>query len=247
MRVVNRYGVASDRGRIYPNGTIRGTITARAGKVIERGTWVMTPFGLVVQKTGFSLEHLGHQTTNVTWGVEVQNVSKTHDAVDVRIKAEALTNTGRVISDPLGIGLLPPQVRVIPAGDTIYVGRDDSLDGAVQVARVRVSVTQVSSRPVKRFALPVVSDVKIDRANRAVTGTLTNPYRTRMSTYDFTSSVVFYDRGGRVIGGDEGGTIGVPGQSQWIEPGGHTSVENLIPDEIALDRIGSASVTVLPE
>lgn len=31
MRVVNRYGVASDRGTIYPNGTIRGTITGQAG------------------------------------------------------------------------------------------------------------------------------------------------------------------------------------------------------------------------
>ena len=31
-RVVNRYGVASDRGTVYPNGTIRGTITAKAGK-----------------------------------------------------------------------------------------------------------------------------------------------------------------------------------------------------------------------
>jgi hypothetical protein len=50
MRVVNRYGVASDRGIIYPNGTIRGTITAKAGKVTERDTWTMTPFGLVVQK-----------------------------------------------------------------------------------------------------------------------------------------------------------------------------------------------------
>jgi hypothetical protein len=150
-----------------------------------------------------------------------------------------------VISDPLGITLVAPPVRVIPAGDTIYIGSDDTLDGAVQVARVRVSVTHVSSRPMKRYTLPTVSDVKIDRATRSVTGTLTNPYRTRMSTYDFTSSVVFYDRGGRVIGGDDGGSIGVAGQSQWISPGGQTSVENLIPDTIAVDQIGSARVTVL--
>jgi hypothetical protein len=243
MRVVNRYGVASDRGTVYPNGTIRGTITARAGKVTERGTWTMTPFELVVQKTGLSLEHLGHQTTKVTWGVELQNVSTTRDAVDVRIKAEALTKTGRVVSDQLG--LLTPQVRVIPAGDTIYVGGDDSLDGAVEVARIRVSVTHVSSRPTKRYTLPPVSNVKIDRANRRVTGTLTNPYRTRMSTYDYTPSVVFYDRGGRVIGGDNVGDISDVSQSQWIKPGGHASVENLIPSEIALDRIGGARATVL--
>ena len=241
MRVVNRYGVASDRGTIYPNGTIRGTITARAGKVTERGTWTMTPFELVVQKTGFSLEHLGHQSTNFAWGAELHNVSTTRDAVDVSIKTEAVTKTGRVLADPT---LLASHVRVIPAGGTIYIGSDDSFDGPVEVARMRVSITQVSSRPTKRYTLPLVTDVKIDRANRRVTGTLTNTYRTRMSTYDYRPSVVFYDRGGRVIGGNDVGTLGV-GQSQWIKPGSQASLWTLIPSEVALDRIGGARVTVL--
>jgi hypothetical protein len=245
MRVVNRYGVASDRGIVYPNGTIGGTITARAGKVTERGTWTMTPFELVVQKAGFSLERFGHQATDVTWGVVLENVSTTRDAVDVSLKAEALTKTGRAVSDPQ-LGLLPPQVRVIPAGDAIYLGGDDSLNGAVQVSRIRVSVAQVSSRPTRRYTLPPVTDVKIDRANRRVTATLTNLYTTRISTYDYTPNVVFYDRGGHVIGGSADGDIGDFAQSQWIKPGGRASVEISIPEQIAVARIGSAKVAVLP-
>jgi hypothetical protein len=134
---------------------------------------------------------------------------------------------------------------VIPAGDVVYLGTDDSLDGAVQVSRIRVSVTRVSSRPTSRYTLPPVSDVKIDRAERRVTATLTNLYATRISTYDYTPSVVFYDRGGHVIGGSDNGDIGDVAQSQWIKPGGRASVEVSIPEEIAVDRIGSAEVTVL--
>jgi hypothetical protein len=244
MHVANRYGVASDRGNVYPNGTIRGTITAKVGKVTERGTWTMTPFELVVQKAGFSLERFGHQSTDLTWGVVVENVSTTRDAVDVNLKAEPLTKVGRAISGDQ-LGLVPPLVRVIPAGDVVYLGAVGSLDGSVQVSRIRVSVTHVSSRLTRRYTLPPVSDVKIDRATRRVTATLTNPYATRMSTYDYTPSVVFYDRGGHVIGGSDDGDIGDVGQSQWIKPGGRASVEIQIPDQIAGDRIGSARVTVL--
>lgn len=116
--------------------------------------------------------------------------------------------------------LLAQQVRVIPAGDTIYIGSSDgSFDGAVDVAKIRISATEVSSRPTKRYTLPPVSDIKLDRANQRVTGTLTNPYRTRMSSYDYSPSAVFYDRGGRVIGGSDLGDIGeTAATGQWINP-----------------------------
>jgi hypothetical protein len=244
MRVVNRYGVASDHGIIYPNGTIRGTITAKAGNVTERGTWTMTPFELVVRKAGFSLEHFGHQFTDVTWGAVLENVSKTRDALEVRTVPDALTKAGRVVSGQLG--LVSPRTRVIPAGDAIYIGGDSSLTGWIQVARVRVSITEVSSRPTKRYRLPPVSDIRIDRAQHRVTGTLTNPYATRISTYDYWQSAVFYDRGGHVIGGSDDGDIGDLSQSQWIKPGGRASVALQIPDQI-VGRVASARITVLPE
>jgi hypothetical protein len=242
MRVVNRYGVASDRGRVYPDGTIRGTVTARAGKVTQRGSWTLTPFELVVRKVGLSVAHLGRQTTTVSWGAELQNVSTSRDASDLRVKVEALSKTGRGLSDRLG-PLIPPHLRVIPAGKTIYVGGSSSFGSALQIARIRVSVTHVASRPKKRHVLPPVTDVRIDRANRRVIGTLTNPYRTRMSSDDFTPSVVFYDRSGRIIGGDD--LVPIVGTSQWITPGDHATVENTIPNEISLARIARARVTAL--
>jgi hypothetical protein len=245
MRVVNRYGVASDRGTVYPNGMIRGTITAKVGKDTERGTWRMTPFELVVRQTGFSLEHFGHQQTDVTWGLVIQNLSTTRDARNVRVIPDALNKHGLVVSGIPGLGGW--QVPVIPAGTAVYIGGDNGLQGFVRVVRVRASITQVSSRPTHRYVLPPVFDVKIDRANRRMTATLINPYRVRMSTYDYTPSVVFYDHRGRIIGGSNDGDIGDVRQSQWIKPGGRASVEIYIPYAIDVGRIGSARVTVLAD
>jgi hypothetical protein len=242
MRVVNRSGVASDRGTVSPDGTIRGTVTVRAGKVTQRGTWTMRPFELVVRKAGLSVAHLGRNTTSVSWGAELQNVSTTRDAIGLRVKVEALSKRGRGLLDRL-VPLIPPHLRVIPAGKTIYVGGSSSFGSAFQIARIRVSVTNVASRPKKRYTLPSVTDVRIDRANRRVIGTLTNPLRTRMSSRDFTPSVVFYDRSGRIIGGDD--LVPVVGTSQWITPGGRATVENTIPDEISIGRIARARVTAL--
>lgn len=51
MTVVNAFGIAHDRGTIWPDGSITGTIVAKSPNVTETGTWQMTPKPAVPAKT----------------------------------------------------------------------------------------------------------------------------------------------------------------------------------------------------
>jgi hypothetical protein len=244
MRVVNVYGVASDRGRIYPDGTIRGTIVAAGRGVRQSGTWLMMPSVVAVQEVGLTVEHLGHQVTEVTYGIEIRNTSNTRDASNVRVDIRPLTKSGKVAGGDLPFFLVAP-INAIPAGQTFYLGGGQNLHGAVPVARLRVTVI-VGSTPVKRYVLPPVSDVRVDAARGRVTATMTNPYRTSISAYDYTASAVFYDRSGKIVGGDALGTVGDLGSRELIKPGQRAPVRVLIPFRISWERIASARITVTP-
>ena len=249
MRVVNEFGIASDRGRIHPDGTIKGTILAslrpRFGGVKQDGTWSMTPSVVAVPKVGLTVTHRGHRSTDVTWGVELRNTSNSRDAFNVTVDVRPLSKAGKVVGayQPF----LGSSVQAIPAGRTVYLGRDETLLGAVAVAKLRLTVV-VDSTSAKRYVLPPVSNVRMDAARGTVTATITNPYEKSISPFDLDASLVLYDRSGRIVGGDAGGHIGDfdPGAGGLlaIKPGGQAPVWFL---RAGLDRVASAHITVAPQ
>lgn len=126
--------------------------------------------------------------TNVSWGMELRTSRTPADAVPSRSRWSRSRRPGEVAaSDGL---FLAPRLRVIPARETIYVGSDGTFKGAFQIGGIRVSIIRVGSRPSKRSKLPPVSDVHLDTANRTVTATVTNSYRTSISPYEYSPSVV---------------------------------------------------------
>jgi hypothetical protein len=247
MRVVNAYGVASDVGRVYPNGTIKGRIVAKAhgltGTVTEYGTWTMTPSIVSMEKVGLTLEHIGHQTTDAWYGIQLRNRSTGQDARKVTLDVRPLTRAGKPDQDAF---ILAPRISVIPAGRTVYLGAvEDGLAGNATVASLRVTVVVGSTTP-KRSVLPPISNVRVDRGQGQVTGTMTNPYGRTISPYDFTASVVYYDTSGRIIGGDDRGFIGaLQSRTTAIKPGQRVPVEFLI-DGVSPSRVASARITVAP-
>lgn len=247
MRVINVYGVASDLGRIYPNGAIKGRITAKAqgltGPVAETGTWVMTPSLVAVAKVGLTVDHLGHQGTDVSVGIEIRNLSRSRDAENITLDVRPLTRAGKLAdNEPF---LLGTRVRMIPAGQTFYFGGGANLLGDVHVAKLRVTVV-VGSTPPKRYVLPPVTNVHADAASGRVTATMTNPYRTSISPFDLSATAVFYDRSGGIIGGTDLGSVGDLASRALIKPGQRAPVEVLIPFRVPRKRVASARVTVAP-
>jgi hypothetical protein len=171
--------------------------------------------------------------------------SKTHDALNVTVTVKLVGANGKVVSDDQGF-VWPEIVRVIPAGQTVYVGSDltAGLFGVVHVKALRISVA-VASTPARRYGLPPVSNVHVD-ATGEVTGTVTNPYSTAMSPYDYTASAVFYDRHGRIVGGSSGGNIGGYRFAN-IKPGRRAQVSLIVPQDVSRARIASARVSVFPQ
>jgi hypothetical protein len=248
MRVATKYplgggtaATALDQGTVQDDGTIKGTIHANASRASSAGTWVMTPFAVIVAKSGWSEQHLGHQTTLVSWGVVLKNISLGRDAVTVKVDVEAVGANGRVIPNQGQLTVLTPSLSVVPAGQIVYLGDGAILGGAVQITGLRISVT-VGTTVAKRSVLPPVSHVQIDPTSREITASVTNPYQVSISPYDYQALTVFYGRSGRIIGGDTMGSLG----AKSIKPGARATIEDLIPDGVSPSSIAFARITVMP-
>jgi hypothetical protein len=245
MRVSAAGAVAVDHGTIADNGSISGTLTQPG--LGASGMWKMTPMATSVDvvKSGFTVTQLGHQTTQVSWGVALQNRSRSYDALKLDLIAEAVGPNGRVITDDLLGGLDPaPAVPVVPASTTVYYGGTGSFTGVAHIHGLRILVG-IGSAPRKRYGLPPVSSVTVEQSSEEITGTVTNPYSTTMSPYDYSASVVVYDEAGNIIGGDDCGQIGDVSNPVPIKPGGQAPVTCAVLD-VPFARIASAHITVAP-
>jgi hypothetical protein len=115
----------------------------------------------------------------------------------------------------------------------------------VSIRGLRIWI-DIGSAPTKRYWLPPVSGVHIDATNGEITATVTNPYSIAISPWDYRASVVLYDKKGRIIGGDDEGSIGDPLTMKPIKPG-RAPVADPIPDAVSGNRVAFARVTVSPK
>jgi hypothetical protein len=185
---------------------------------------------IVVLQTGWTYSIFGHSL-----GVVLRNRSRTHDALSVMVIANEMTRNG---PDTLGFRL-----AVIPAGHTVYLAAQDASLGRVRGVQVSVRVRFEVAR---RFRLPSVAHVRVDRAAGKIRATMTNTHSTTFSIYS-TANAVLFDKRGEVIGGAAMCSLQVgnvfPGPDE-VMPWARANVECTIPEVVAVSRIASAGVTV---
>jgi hypothetical protein len=230
-------------GTLNQDGTISGTFKQSDG---TSGVWKMTrlPTVVSVSQSGLSEMFLGHQSTDLTWGIALVNRSRILDAYAVNVQVQFVTPAGRVVPSNEVVSA-PLTITLIPAGQTFYIGDNVlGLPGQVPIKSLLVSVTVGATKPT-HYGLPPVSNVRVDRAKGVITGTLTNPYAQRLSIYDIRPTFVVYDGKGRIIGGGNlFGSIAEVNGSQWIEPGGHTTVSESLGNAVASGQASGARISV---
>jgi hypothetical protein len=249
MNVTNSSGLSAETavltGTVNRGGTISGTFEQSDG---TKGTWTMTPRPTVVAiaESGFSEQFVGHESSNVTWGVALRNESRKLDAYQVSVSVQFVTTSGKVV--PLfNAPSFPSPITLIPSEQTVYLGSSAlGLTGRVSIKSLLLTVTVGATKP-KQYELPPVTGVKVDRSTGAVTGAMTNPYSQSISVHDYRPTYVIYNAKGRIIGGGSFGQIAEVDGSQMIESGGHA------PISFGLDSIApsvapsSARVSVTPQ
>ena len=191
---------------------------------------------IVVKQRGWSEQFRGRYDASYSWGVVLANRSRSLDALSVVVFVDVIATNGDEIDQ------LSPTFRVIPAGQTFYVGNETGNTFGEHIRSIRVSI-RVGSTQAKKYVLPRVSDLRVNRGVGTISGVMTNPYNRSISNSDLTSYLVVYDRKGRVIGGNGLGVIG-SFDTVTIKAGAHTRISFLIPDGVSPARIASARVSV---
>jgi hypothetical protein len=237
-------GTAVLTGTVNRDGTMAGTFKQSDG---TRGTWTMTPLPTIVgvAQSGFSEQFLGHQSSNVTWGVVLDNHSRTLDAYQVDVQVQFVTTSGKVVSWANAVSSTAP-IGLIPAGQKFYFGASAlDLPGRVPIKSLLVTVTVGATKP-RRYVLPPVSGVNVDRSTGEVAGTMTNPYDQSISVYDYSPSYVVYDSKGRIIGGGDLAQIAEVNGSQMIKPGEHAAISAGLDATVPRAAASSVRVSVTP-
>ena len=190
-----------------------------------------------VAKTGFTVRPLPFGGTRVSYGVLLENLSKTENAV----RTSVLVNF--VMADNRLIGSASSTIGEIRAGMTHAVGGELQFLGAAPVVRLEVTV-QVGerARPTRQAPAPgsvrLVGDLFEPAFVGSVEGELHNDDR---RTLEFARlSAVILDAQGNVIGG----ASGFAGSS--MPPGARQFFKLTCPPAVPLGNAASAIVSVEP-
>jgi hypothetical protein len=176
-----------------------GAASANGTRVDLFGSKSSTTTGaVIVEKTGWSQVFQGGRTFSVySWGVVIANRSATLDAVGVTV-------TIAIYAGVLGeVDGRDYTIAAVPAGRRFYIGQH-ALIARTDVRISRISATvRVRAMQSKRRLLPVVSSIRLDKTNYEASAEVRNPYSTPLELTRATGYIVFFDRNGRVIGGNK--------------------------------------------
>ena len=177
-----------------------GAASANSARIDLLGSKSSTTTGdVIVEKTGWSQVFQGGPTFSVySWGVVIANRSPALDAVGVTVTVDIYA--GKVLGEVDGRDYT---IAAIPAGRRFYVGEHALLVRSnMRITRINATVRVRAMQP-KRRLLPLISSIRLDKPNYEATAEMTNPYSTPLKLARATGYVVFFDRNGRVIGGNK--------------------------------------------
>jgi hypothetical protein len=146
---------------------------------------------VAVLHTGAS-GHISGTSQYFSYGVVLRNRS-TRDAFAVKVRVFVLGDAGLV-------GVYLTTIPFIPAGTTFYLGNEPASMSTVQRATSVRAVISVGSTGKASGSLPTAS-ASPPRAGR-VHGRVRNGYKRGIVTRGTKLYAVYYDSGGKVIGGD---------------------------------------------
>jgi hypothetical protein len=146
---------------------------------------------IAVRKAGVAQSDGGE----VGYGMVLQNLSATDDAIDVTVTVNLLDGSGAILATEA------ESVNVIPASTTYYLGGSSSVSEG-KVAKLE-PIVAVGSSETAQYTLPKVSRVKLieqEYFGLTVRGEVENTLDQPLSQFAKIGVVVF-DAAGKVIGG----------------------------------------------
>src|SRR2546423_11810176 len=195
--------------RKVQTGPARVTVSCDGAGRASRGLMVIgqvLPPKIDVVQTGWSARSYPYAGTGVSWGVILNNTSKTQDAQEV----EVLCNF--VMADNVLIGSATQRIPVIAAGTKSATGGMLIFPGAAPIARLEIVVHTGKGTPITRVR-PGISFVRLAPSSfeplwtGEIDGEVQNDDPAKTIQYVELSGVVF-DADGNILGGGTGFSVG---------------------------------------
>jgi hypothetical protein len=198
----------------------------------------LLPLKIKVVKTGFSIRPLPYAGTRVSYGVILENESKTENADRVSV----LVNF--VMADNRLIGSTSTNLTQIRADTQHAVGGDVTFPAEAPIARLEV-VVQAASRSPRVRRVPAISSVRVvaDVYQPAWVGSVEGELANDDTSTTLTSSrltAVVFDAAGNVLGGGSGYA------SASLPPGAREFFKIVGGSAIPIGKAHSALVSVEP-
>jgi hypothetical protein len=170
-----------------------------------------------------------------SYGVVLRNASATKDAFGVKVRVFVLGDAGLV-------GVYLTTIPFIPAGRTFYLGNEPASMSTVQRATAVRAVVAVGGAGKASGSLPPAT-ASPPRAGR-IHGTLANHYKRGIVTGGTKLYAVYYDSGGKVIGGDR--LKGIAWSTRTIASKNSGQFSAKIGPAVSAARIARVAVSVSP-
>jgi hypothetical protein len=171
-----------------------------AGNTIAKFTVVprLSVGQLVVAADGFTQSNYSESAqTFISYGVLLENKSPNVDALGVTVSVSFTDTLGRSVATE------KTTLTGVPANGSFYVGGLASSNVSLTVASMEATLT-VATTQEHKFVLPPTSDLGVTTesfGDGAISGTITNPYRSAIPS---TASVyvVYLGPSGNIVGGN---------------------------------------------
>jgi len=169
------------------------------------------------------------------YGIVLRNKSATRDAFGVKVRVFVLGDAGLV-------GVYLTTIPFIPAGSTFYLGNEPAAMSTVQRATGVRAVLAVGGTGQASGSLPAAS-ASPPKGGR-IHGTVRNHYKRGIVTSATKLFAVYYDRAGKVIGGDRLKSLSF--STQTIASKKSATFSAKIGPAISASRIARVAVSVSP-
>ena len=170
-----------------------------------------------------------------SYGVVLRNTSATKDAFGVKVRVFVLGDAGLV-------GVYLTTIPFIPAGTTFYLGNEPAAMSTVQRATGVRAVVAVGGTGKASGSLPPAT--ASPPSGSRIQGTVHNRYKRGIVTAGTKLYAVYYDRTGKVIGGDR--LKAVAFSTVTIAPKKSAEFSAKIGPAVAASRIARVAVSVSP-